>query len=545
MESITSNEIISQHQRVHSMPVGNIFNHNELERSSNISYHDQNLLFGLTQVQLPIYQQDQNSLCHIELKCKVDRGFFLCERHWTCYRRNYFQITTAFTTTNCTNNQLFYLKPPSSSSPSTSSHCEQIRRFYVQVIATSSDGNRNVELIQLTAKRDKGPQRNPPMVLIHPGDGELVHHPHDTSQKTITFERLQFKSATANNGKKRASQQYYYLSIQLIAECNDSKYVIASCQSCPLVVRGRSPGHYADTLNHKHTPYLKTSSLNNNNNNNTNNKKKKQQQQQKEKEEREMEKEKEQQVSSLSIPSPSPLSIETKENELMSTVATPTIPQQQDHYTSIPSTPIITTPTIPSNHSSVFYTSSPHVRSFSANDTTWHLSSNRHHPLPSYRTTTPWDHFQMLSSSPSSTSSPHTQQQEQFAWSNDLQQQNNHQRTQSTATSFNTYNTTTSSTPSEHSSSAFQRYDFQPLSSPILLPTQQQHQQQQQQPSISSSSSSSSSSTSSTSSSSSTSLISQATDPNTTYILYPNAPHWDAFKHKTIAASYQTNDIKQ
>jgi hypothetical protein len=63
----------------------------------------------------------------------------------------------------------------------------------------------------------------------------------------VTFERVQFKTATANNGKRRAAQQYYVLLVELYAETSAGKtFRVATAQSAPLVVRGRSPGHYAD-----------------------------------------------------------------------------------------------------------------------------------------------------------------------------------------------------------------------------------------------------------------------------------------------------------
>ncbi|KAF7591774.1 hypothetical protein BBP40_001100 [Aspergillus hancockii] len=68
-----------------------------------------------------------------------------------------------------------------------------------------------------------------------------------------TFERIQFQKATANNGKRRAQQQYYNLVVDLYAEIagpvssNETQWIkIARKLSHPMVVRGRSPGHYKD-----------------------------------------------------------------------------------------------------------------------------------------------------------------------------------------------------------------------------------------------------------------------------------------------------------
>ncbi|SAM01544.1 hypothetical protein [Absidia glauca] len=262
--------LATNHQRAHSMPTGALYNgqvsqQNEVVFSSKRRHPvgiDEALLFGPTRTHSSIYQQDQSTLCQLELRCRVDRGFFISNQHWTCYRRNYFQLSGAFIT-HCNENQVFYIQNPSSGDSNGSVHSGEesrndsllipIQGFYIQLVAHTSDNDQPVELIQLTAKRDKGPQQIPSMLPIQPcgssgSGGLLLHYPHDQQhQRTVTYERLQFKSATANNGKKRATQQYFYLTAQLIAQdINQYQHVIATSQSSPLVVRGRSPGHYAE-----------------------------------------------------------------------------------------------------------------------------------------------------------------------------------------------------------------------------------------------------------------------------------------------------------
>ncbi|KAF7724190.1 hypothetical protein EC973_001262 [Apophysomyces ossiformis] len=150
----------------------------------------------------------------------MERGLFLSESNWTCYRRNYFQLTSM-------------LVLPSSDNTTVLCQQKLVRRFLLKLTARSSE-DRPVELIQLTTKRDKGPRITPPSLAIRPGEWG-------------TFRRIQFKSATANNGKKRASQQYFSLVIELLAELDDaSQETIARCQSVPIVVRGRSPSHYGE-----------------------------------------------------------------------------------------------------------------------------------------------------------------------------------------------------------------------------------------------------------------------------------------------------------
>lgn len=100
----------------------------------------------------------------------------------------------------------------------------------------------------------------------HPSQGSLDHEyafpqqQQQQQQHIAVFDRIQFKSATANNGKRRAAQQYYHLIVELYADVGnasssapgqsnqgDGGWVkISQRISAPMVVRGRSPGHYAD-----------------------------------------------------------------------------------------------------------------------------------------------------------------------------------------------------------------------------------------------------------------------------------------------------------
>lgn len=174
----------------------------------------------------------------------MDRGFFTSQSHWTCYRRNYFQVTASFVIPGHSEETCYALqlndKP-----------MQPIQQFHLRLKACTSSTteavieNKNltrpVALTQMTPKRDKGPQREPPMIPIIPSNTV-----YGCEQVCVTFERLQFRVATANNGKRRASQQYFCLIFELVAQLPDnSHHIISECYSSPLVVRGRSPGHYS------------------------------------------------------------------------------------------------------------------------------------------------------------------------------------------------------------------------------------------------------------------------------------------------------------
>jgi hypothetical protein len=87
----------------------------------------------------------------------------------------------------------------------------------------------------------------PQLKLVQPGGNPHQYGGANSTENIVTFERLQFKSATANNGKRRAAQQYYCIIVDLYAQTETGALVkIATTESAPLVVRGRSPGHYTD-----------------------------------------------------------------------------------------------------------------------------------------------------------------------------------------------------------------------------------------------------------------------------------------------------------
>ncbi|PHZ12833.1 p53-like transcription factor [Rhizopus microsporus ATCC 52813] len=192
---------------------------------------------------------DKSTLSPIQIQAKMDRGFFLADDEWTCYRRNYFQVSAVFSLASYP--EVYYVQ--------THRGPQYVQRFLIGLSARVANSDRDIELVQQTPKRDKGPQYNPTPKPVVPGgylsSGNSQHEAHP--QQTIaTFERLQFKSATANNGKRRAAQQYFVCVVSLYAETKDQQELIqiASCQSVPLVVRGRSPGHYADTAKTSSSP---------------------------------------------------------------------------------------------------------------------------------------------------------------------------------------------------------------------------------------------------------------------------------------------------
>ncbi|KAK5056034.1 hypothetical protein LTR84_012585 [Exophiala bonariae] len=233
--------------------------------------------FGDTHVIHPVVNAHNQHLMP-EISANIQKGFFLVDCKWTCYRRNYFAVACSFSFKSSMTETPYYLNRHGQR--------EMIHQFGVSITAkTASAPNCESEvrsLVQHTPKRDKAtesvPGRHPiaPTPHANIGGNGVFHGSNSLYQagqhmpgtmmsayigyengtaNTVptnhTFERIQFQKATANNGKRRAQQQYFLVVVELSASIgrgheNEHWVVIATKESEPMVVRGRSPGHYKD-----------------------------------------------------------------------------------------------------------------------------------------------------------------------------------------------------------------------------------------------------------------------------------------------------------
>ena len=242
----------------------------ELGNSSQFSYASQNVPpFEPTRVLHSLIDLRRTPITPT-IQAKVDKGFFKADQDWTCYRRNYFSVACSYSLspeTEANSGELYLHR--SNVLPS-----EPIEALGVCISAKADgDEGKPIELVQHTPKRDKGPMDIPQIQELSPHlSGNLgVFQPTNTAVNptsqglpefepsfpgqqgvnVATFDRIQFKKATANNGKRRAAQQYFHILVELYAKVpkgqSESQWVrIASRLSAPMVVRGRSPGHYQD-----------------------------------------------------------------------------------------------------------------------------------------------------------------------------------------------------------------------------------------------------------------------------------------------------------
>lgn len=244
-------------------------------------HYDTGTQFALNSQNVPPFEKTKiihsifngkGSEVRAELQAKIDKGFFKADQDWTCYRRNYFSVAVYYTLQppcDPTAEPLF-LRRANASAP------ERIQALAVCITArVNGEDGKVIELVQHTPKRDKGPTSAPDKIKLLPHitktlgcsesasslspgsqlspDYEGVYAPtREQNPRLANFDRIQFKNATANNGKRRAAQQYFHLVVELYAQLPTSQpsegqwIKIATRMSAPMVVRGRSPGHYSD-----------------------------------------------------------------------------------------------------------------------------------------------------------------------------------------------------------------------------------------------------------------------------------------------------------
>lgn len=241
---------------------------------------------------------------------RIDRGFDHIDEEWVGYKRNYFTLVSTFETINCDSDS--FLKGVFDLQFEDSSLDDKLRvqYFAIKIRAKNDDDETEINLVQHTAKRDKGPQFCPSVCPLIPSplpkhqiireasnvrniakmkkydstfylhrdqvnyeeygvDSLLFSYPENSIQKVARYERVQFASSIS---VKKPSQQNKHFSLHVIlgavvdpdsfhnvkpgipydelALKNGSKGVFVYLQEMktpPLIIRGRSPSNYASS----------------------------------------------------------------------------------------------------------------------------------------------------------------------------------------------------------------------------------------------------------------------------------------------------------
>lgn len=158
----------------------------------------------------------------------------------TCYRRNLFQISGSVTLSrsiaHMLNEQGHHV--PVFDLTATISALESIEGKSTEIISVPW---KSTAVVQTTIEDKAGaaPPKWPLDLHMNPEmDPRCVAIP-------IAWKRLQFKHATANNGRRKGLQQHYVIQINLIATLATGESVkVAEIQSGPIIVRGRSPRNF-------------------------------------------------------------------------------------------------------------------------------------------------------------------------------------------------------------------------------------------------------------------------------------------------------------
>lgn len=190
----------------------------------------------------------------LSLSAQLHGMFFLAESPWasvgeptgavtelTCYRRNLFQITGSITLPR---NLRYIMTDRGEQLP--------IQAQELSISATESVEGNTVKIISVPWKT---PPSNSTAVVEDKTEGEPPSIPldmmanqdldSDLANFLIAWKRLQFRIATANNGRRKELQQHFVVRLKVIATLpNGTKVSIAEAQSAPIIVRGRSPRNF-------------------------------------------------------------------------------------------------------------------------------------------------------------------------------------------------------------------------------------------------------------------------------------------------------------
>ncbi|KAK5169788.1 uncharacterized protein LTR77_005766 [Saxophila tyrrhenica] len=190
----------------------------------------------------------------ISLSAQLHGMFFLAESPWasaenaqpapnelTCYRRNLFQITGEITIPRT----LRYIMTEQG---------EQIPILgqELMISATESTEGNPVKIISVPWKTPVNPaasapedkaEREPPSIPLDLMNVQDMDS--DYASFPFQWKRLQFRIATANNGRRKELQQHFVVRLRVMATlATGAKIPICEIRSGAIIVRGRSPRNF-------------------------------------------------------------------------------------------------------------------------------------------------------------------------------------------------------------------------------------------------------------------------------------------------------------
>ncbi|KAI1846065.1 hypothetical protein JX266_007874 [Neoarthrinium moseri] len=223
------------------------------EESSPQQLDDKLLSFSAPAVKATPIDDATGSFSELNMTAELYGMFFVAEDVFggetagrplelTCYRRNLWQCSGQITLPrHCTQ----VLNEQGRAIP--------IVEFYASITAMESIDGKSTEIISIPWKSNnpalgEGQETKtagaPPRVALDLSGGQEVDG-HRVSLP-VAWKRLQFKSATANNGRRKGLQQHYVVQINLLGKMKTGGELmkIAEIRSGPVIVRGRSPRNF-------------------------------------------------------------------------------------------------------------------------------------------------------------------------------------------------------------------------------------------------------------------------------------------------------------
>ncbi|OKL61912.1 Protein pacG [Talaromyces atroroseus] len=201
----------------------------------------------------------------LNVSAQLHGMFFLAESPWTnspnevppphvaeltCYRRNLFQITGSVTLPR----SLRYImteqgdRIPILAQELTVSATESVEGNPVKIISvpwkTPAAAVANGSTSAPPPASEEKAEKEPPSI---PLDTMAAGQDMDSDYATfpIAWKRLQFRIATANNGRRKELQQHFVVRLKVVATLSTgAKIPICEVHSGPVIVRGRSPRNF-------------------------------------------------------------------------------------------------------------------------------------------------------------------------------------------------------------------------------------------------------------------------------------------------------------
>lgn len=151
----------------------------------------------------------------------------------TFYRRNLFQVSCSVT------NAQTAMYAETAGSKEHPGQLSRIIGLSMQVSVNGTDKAKPPKLLYTPPKPDGSKQEQLPSI-------KPLWPKENATTEVIDWKRLQFRSATAHNGRRRL-QNYFTLTVAVFAElANRERVQVTHAKSHPIVVRGRNPQFYSN-----------------------------------------------------------------------------------------------------------------------------------------------------------------------------------------------------------------------------------------------------------------------------------------------------------